>query len=339
MKLDWKSALGIVVSAALLWWTLRGVALHDVWMVLTKSNALLFALSVVLATIIFPLRARRWRTILEPVVGRVAFGPLWRSTAIGIMMNNVFPARAGEFGRAFALSREVPSVPMSTALGSLAVDRIFDAIVLFALMFGAMLAPGFPSDVTFYGQTVAQLAGGGMIAIGGLLIVCYAVVLQPDRVLAIVGALVRRVAPKFEQPIARFVKHAVGGLAVLKDARRFLAVLFWALLHWLVYALSIYVGFLAVGIHVPFTAALFVQGVVAIGVAFPSSPGFVGVFELASTLGLAVYGVPKELALSWALAYHGLSFIPITAMGAVYFARLGMSAGSLTKRDAGAPSP
>ena len=338
MKLDWKSALGFVVSAVFLWWTLRGVALHDVWIVLTKSNALLFALSVVLATIIFPLRARRWRTILEPVVGRVAFGPLWRSTAIGIMMNNVLPARAGEFGRAFALSREVPTVPMSTALGSLAVDRIFDAIVLFALMFGAMLAPDFPSGVTFYGQTVPQLAAGGMIAVVGLFIVCYAVVLQPDRVLAIVGAITRRVAPRFELPIGRFVEHAVGGLAVLKDARRFLAVLFWAVLHWVVYALSIYVGFLAVGMQIPFAAALFLQGIVAIGVAIPSSPGFVGVFEAMAVLALGVYGVPKEVALSWALAYHGLSFIPITVMGAVYFARLGMSASALTKRNAAAPT-
>ena len=54
-------------------------------------------------------------------------------------MNNVFPFRAGEFARAFALSREVPRVPITTALGSLAVDRIFDAIVLLAMMFGAML--------------------------------------------------------------------------------------------------------------------------------------------------------------------------------------------------------
>ena len=80
----------------------------------------------------------------------------------------------------------------------------------------------------------------------------------------------------------------------------------------------------------PFTAALFLQGVLGIGVAIPSSPGFFGVFESFATVGLGVYGVPKDLAVSWAIGYHLLSFIPITVFGAVYFARLGLSIGAVT---------
>lgn len=99
MKLDWKGALGLALSVLLLWWTLRGVDLREVWTVLKTSNIALFAFSAAVGTCIFPLRARRWRTILEPVAGTIGFGPLWRSTAIGMMMNNVFPLRAGEFAR------------------------------------------------------------------------------------------------------------------------------------------------------------------------------------------------------------------------------------------------
>ncbi len=331
MKLDWKSALGFVLSGGVLWYTLRGVNFTDVWAVLQSSNWLLFGACTVVATCVFPLRARRWRTILEPVSGRIPFGPLWRSTAIGVMMNNVFPLRAGEFGRALALTREEPRVPISTALGSLAVDRIFDAIVLFALMFGAMLDPAFPPGVRLLGQTIPQLAAGGITLMFALIVICYAVVLQHERVLALVGAAARRIAPKYEEAIVRFVEHGVGGLAVLKDSRRFLAVLFWAIAHWVVNAFGIYLGMLAVGIQVPFVAALFLQGVLAIGVAFPSSPGFVGVFELSATLGLSVYGVPKELALSWALGYHALTFVPITAMGATYFAKLGLNTAAIAR--------
>ena len=324
MKLDWKSALGIALSAVLLWWTLRGVSPADVWGVMERSNWLLFALCTVVATCIFPLRARRWRTILDPFAGFIPIGPLWRSTAIGMMMNNVFPARAGEFARAFALSREVPRVPITTALGSLAVDRIFDAIVLLAMMFGAMLDPNFPPGVTLAGRTVPQLAAGGIGLVVGLLAVCYAMVLQHERVMRLVGWIARHIMPRHEAMLVRFVEHGVGGLAVLKDSRRFLAVLWWATAHWLVHAAGLYIGLLAVGIQVPFTAALFLQGVLGIGVAVPSSPGFFGVFELAATIGLAVYGVPKELAVSWAIGYHILTFIPITVFGAVYFTRLGL---------------
>lgn len=338
MKLDWKSALGIVLSALLLWWTLREVSFADVWGVLRQSNVLLFLLSAVVATLIFPLRARRWRTILEPVAGRIPFGPLWRSTAIGIMMNNVFPLRAGEFARAFALTREVPRVPITSALGSLAVDRIFDAIVLLALMFGAMLDPAFPAGVELWGRTVPQLAAGGITLVALLLIVCYTVVLQPARVLQLVGWCARRVLPRFEAKIVEMVDHGVGGLAVLKDTRRFLEVLFWAVAHWVLNALAFYLAFMAVGMEVPFSAALFLQGVIGIGVAIPSSPGFFGVFELFATVGLGVYGVSNELAVSWAIGFHLLSFIPITVFGAVYFARLGLSIASVSSAKATSPA-
>lgn len=335
MRLDWKSVLGLVLSALLLWWTLRGESLNDVWNVLRNSNGWLFALGTIVSTCIFPLRARRWRPILEPVAGPIPFGPLWRSTAIGMMMNNVFPARAGEFARAFALTRETPRVPLTTALGSLAVDRIFDAIVLFSLMFGAMLDPVFPAGVKIVGRTVPQLAAGGVTLIAVLLVVCYAVVLMPERVLGIVRTIARRVVPRFESRIVTLVEHGVGGLAVLRDGRRFMAVVLWTVAHWLVHALALFICFRAVGITVPFSAALFLQGVLAIGVAIPSSPGFFGVFELAAVVGLGVYGVPRELAISWALGYHILSFIPITVMGAFYFARLGLSVGTLQRGGSG----
>ncbi len=331
MKFDWKSALGIVLSVILLWWTLRGVSFSEVWDVVRQANALLLAFSVVVATCIFPLRARRWRTILEPVAGHISFGPLWRSTAIGMMMNNVFPLRAGEFSRAFSLSREVPRVPITTSLGSLAVDRIFDAIVLLTLMFLALLDPAFPPGTHIFGRTIPEFAAGGVVVVAALMVICYLAVLQPERLMRLTAWIANIIIPKHQATLVQFVEHGVGGLAVLKDTRRFLGVLFWALAHWLVHALGIFLSLRALGIHVPFSATLFVQGILGIGVAIPSSPGFFGVFELAAVVGLGVYGVPKELAISWALAYHILTFIPITVMGALYFTRLGLSIGTVRR--------
>ena len=68
MKLG-RTVIGFLLSALLLWWTLRGVELDVVWRVLRESNALLFALCTVVGTAIFPIRARKWRPILEPVAG------------------------------------------------------------------------------------------------------------------------------------------------------------------------------------------------------------------------------------------------------------------------------
>ena len=241
-----------------------------------------------------------------------------------MMVNNVVPARAGEFARAFALTREVPRVPFTASLASLAVDRIFDAIVLLALMFGAMLSPAFPADARLAGLTVPQFAVSGIGAVLLLLTACYAAVLMPARVTALTRRIALRVLPRFADRLEGLVEQALGGLAVLRDTRRFLAVLWWALLHWLVHALALWIGFLAVGLDAPFSAALFLQGVLGFAVALPSSPGFVGIFEAASAVGLGVYGVSESLAVSWAIGYHVLSFIPITALGVLYLARLGV---------------
>ena len=149
MKIDWRGLLGLALSALLLWWTLHDEPLHEVWRAIASANVPLLLFATVVATCIFPLRARRWRPILDPVAPNLPFGPLWRATAIGMMVNNVVPARAGELARAYALTREtgrngLPAVPFPTAFASLAVDRLFDAVVVLALMFGAMLDPAFP---------------------------------------------------------------------------------------------------------------------------------------------------------------------------------------------------
>ena len=326
MKLGWRGALGIVLSVGLLAWTLwpTKVDYDQVWAVLRGANVPLLLLSAATATLTFPLRAWRWRSILAPVA-EVPFGPAWRSTAIGMMINNVVPARVGELARAFALTREVPRVPLSASVASIGVDRVFDAVVLFGMMFGAMLDPVFPGETRIAGQPVATWARGGTIMIVVLLALLYAIVLMPTRLAAVFTRIAMPISPTLERR-GREALHAFAqGLSVLRSPRRFATVLAWTIVHWLVNALAFWIGFEAVGIALPFSTALFLQGFIAIGIAVPSSPGFFGMFEAAAKVGLAVYGVPDELAVSWAMGYHILSFIPITAIGAWYASRLGFS--------------
>src|SRR3972149_3555412 len=94
MRMGAKSALGLAVSALLLWYAFKGIDLTQVMSALRGSALVLGALCTIASQLIFPLRARRWRTILDPVAPRLPFGPLWRATAIGMMCNNVLPALA-----------------------------------------------------------------------------------------------------------------------------------------------------------------------------------------------------------------------------------------------------
>ena len=311
------------MSAALIYWTLHGISPTEVARLLSQADPLLFALATFCATAIFALRARRWQVILEPVVAKIPLGPLWRATAIGMMVNNVVPARAGEIARAYALTKESP-VPFPASLASLAVDRLFDAIVLLLLAATALLDPALSASHTLAGQSLSSFATGAGTIVVVLILGLYALVIFPTQLLRLFELFARRVSPSVEERGRQVLQTFMRGLSVLRSPARFAAVLGWTLAHWLLNALGFWLAFKAVGISAPFSAALFLQAFIALGTAVPALPGFFGVFEYMSVQGLAVYGVSQQQAATWAIGYHLFSFIPITVIGAYYFARLGV---------------
>jgi uncharacterized protein (TIRG00374 family) len=325
MRLGWRGAIGILLSAGFLYFAFRGIALAEVLAHVRRANIGLLLLSAIAATCIFPLRALRWRPILDPIAPNLPFSRLWSATAIGMMINNVVPARAGEFARAYALSRSTPAVPFPAAFASLAVDRLFDAVVVLLLMFGAMLDPAFPRGATLMDRPVSSYATFFLLVTVVGIAVLYAVVLFPARVLRIYELVARRLAPRLEARGRDALVSLANGLSVLRTPRRFAAVFAWTVLHWLVNALAFWIAFRAVGVRTPFSAALFLQGLIAIGVAIPQAPGFFGVFETFGKYGLGIYGVPADAAVTWAIGFHFLSYVPITVIGAWYFVRAGLS--------------
>jgi uncharacterized protein (TIRG00374 family) len=322
----WKAAVGVLLTVLLLVWTLRDVEPAALWQQLRGANVGLLVVSALVATLIFPLRAVRWVVLLEPIAPRVRLMDAWRAVAIGMMVNNVLPARAGEVARAYVIARETRDVPFTSALATIALDRVFDAIIVFALMFGAMLAPAFPAGAMIAGRPATALIGTWGVAMLALVMAgAVMVAFRPDIVRTLTARVIRATVPRFEPRVITIVEHATAGLAVLRSPSRFARVVFWTLLHWLVNAAAFWLAFQAVGITTPFSSAIFLQGLIAIGVAIPSSPGFFGAFEASAKAGLQIYAVPVTLAVSWAVGFHLLSFIPITAMGAFYFSRLGLS--------------
>lgn len=330
MKPSWRSAVGIALSAVLLWWTLRDVSLALVWHELARSSIPLFLGSALCATLIFPLRAFRWRTILQPVAPNQPFGALWRSIAIGMMANNVLPARAGEIARAYALTKQT-KVPFATSIASLAVDRLFDMVVLLLLAGGAFFDPQFPREARIAGQTLGHIAQGSIVFVVVLVLSLYALAVFPTQLVRAFELFARRVSPALEERGKSVLFRFSEGLSVLRSPQRFVAVLLWTVAHWLLNALGFWLGFKAVGIALPFSAALFLQTLIAVGVALPSAPGFFGVFEKFATVGLAIYGISATAATSWAIGFHILSFIPITVIGVWYFTQLGIHLTDINK--------
>jgi len=308
--------LGLAVTAAFLAWAVRGTHWSEVLAGLRAVDPILLLVTVVLATLTFPLRLIRWRVILrDKDEAPLPPGPLWHAVAIGFMANNILPARAGEFARAYVASRQVP-VRFTTALASIAVERVFDALVMLGLMALAIAAPSFPRTSTLMGMPLSRLAARTAVLFGALFVIALVIVLRPAPWLALFERVTRAVLPsRYAERLASVAEGLVAGLEVLKRPGRFGAMLFWSLVLWLTNAASFAVCFRAFGLSVPLEGALLLQGILGFAVAVPASAGFFGVFEKATQLTLQIYGITPSLALAYAVTYHVSTLLPITLLG------------------------
>jgi glycosyltransferase 2 family protein len=131
---------------------------------------------------------------------------------------------------------------------------------------------------------------------------------------------------RVRHPLLDALRSFIGGLAVLRSGKLFLLSLGLAGAQWIFTSFSFLLGFWAFGIHeVGLAGAVFLQSLISLSVAIPSSPGFFGPFEAAAKVGLGLWGVGPDKAISFAVGFHLGGFIPTTLIGLYYVWRLGLS--------------
>jgi uncharacterized protein (TIRG00374 family) len=315
--------LALVISALLVWYAFRKVDIGEVWHDVRTAALLPLLGSVVVATLSFPLRVPRWRLLLRADDGsRVPAAPLWHAIAIGFAANNTLPFRAGEILRGVAISR-TGRVRFATALSSIAVERVFDALVAIGLFAGALLTAHLPPTTTIAGTPVGTRATQFGVICLALLLAAMLAAWQRAFALRVLDRLLPRGA--LGEHARHFAERLLEGLTALHDPRRALPIVGWSVVIWVVNAAGFWIGYRAFGIHAPFTSALILQGALLIVIAAPQMPGFIGTFEAVIPATLALYGVDAERGLAYALTYHVATFIPITLFGAWYAVRSGVT--------------
>ncbi|OGO33873.1 MAG: hypothetical protein A2W35_01050 [Chloroflexi bacterium RBG_16_57_11] len=115
------------------------------------------------------------------------------------------------------------------------------------------------------------------------------------------------------------------GLVVLVDGRRFLRVLLLMILNWGIAILQFYILLRAFFPQAELVWAMLTLGVMAMGVAVPSSPGAVGVLEISIMGALSVFGVDASTALAAALTAHLTNYLVTGLIGAYAFLKDGLS--------------
>jgi hypothetical protein len=267
-------------------------------------------------------RVLRWQALLD-CRDLAALGTL-RALVLGQLVNLILPARLGDLGRAYLVARAgYPS--QAQALGTVALEKLWDVALLIGLIFGLSLWHPLPAWVTIPAR-VAAVASGALLA--GVV-----VLLVLRRHLSVKAAhWERRIGMARWQHstalgwLGRFVGRLLDGLGGLHNPRLMALVGGWSLVVWSLGALTNLALLKAFALPPSMEIALFILAVLQVGVSVPSLPGRFGVFEGLCLAVLAAFGVDANLALGYGLVLHLVVLLPPVALGVWWLLRLDSAA-------------
>ena len=309
--MNWKAAIGIIISALFLFLAFRKVDFAEFGAALESANYFYIIPIFLLSLLSVAVRSFRWRYLLRPVK-EIGARSLFSATFIGLMANNVLPARLGEFVRAYVIG-EREKISKSTSFATIVLERIFDGITILlflviVLIFYAVSFPGWLSKASYF-ALIFYIAA-----------ILFLVLLKVNTRWAVgIAEFVLRPLPKRIGDLGIRVLHAfIEGLAVLHSTRNVLIAALLSVLVWLPHVLINHLLLVSFDIHLSIFASFLLLVALAIGVMVPSAPGFVGTVQYICVLTLALFGVPREQALSYSIVYHASVFIPVTVVVLVF---------------------
>lgn len=329
MKQSWRAALGILISLGFVYFALRGQDFGRIREALGQVNYwwILPALVVYMTGIC--IRAFRWSLLLRPIQ-RVPLRLVIPITVIGYMANNVLPLRTGELVRSYVLSKNT-GIPKTTALATIAVERLIDGITLLMFILVSMTFVTYTSylrhiAIVAFGVFSVALIGIFLLTLGGNF---------RDRLLQIVlGPLPTSVADKVEKLTESFLS----GLEIMKNKRDLSLVMLTSLVAWLFEASTYYL--IARGFPSALTSkmgvgeTLLTTGVGNLATLVPSGPGYVGTFEAGIQAVLhGALNIPLEMSFSYAVVLHATLYFPVTVWGAIEWWRMHLTVGQMRSSD------
>jgi uncharacterized protein (TIRG00374 family) len=137
---------------------------------------------------------------------------------------------------------------------------------------------------------------------------------------------------------SRQLNAFLGGLAALTDGKRFLLFIALMALNWIVAVVQYYVLLMGYFPDPKLLWAIFSLGVMALGIAVPSSPGAVGVLELSLVGALSVFGLNPSTSLAVAITAHLTNYLFTGVIGAYALFRDGLSLSDLYRGARGLAS-
>jgi glycosyltransferase 2 family protein len=317
------TAITLVVSVACLAWALHGVNWSELWQEIRELNWRWVSVGVIADILIYLVQGWRWALLLRPVT---PVSP-WASAGsifIGLFANEVLPLRAGELIRCFLLGRW-SKIPISVTLASALIERIFDGVLLIAGLFISL--PYLRHFPLSRGQARALgILTDGSIFLAILLIICAALLAvamywREQTLDALLDAPLFSWAHVFIEDL-----HRIGHSRYLYFSAAV------SIPYLLIQIVPIYAVMQAYGFDgVAWAQAGALMILLRLGSVVPQAPGNVGLFQVLSTLGLTLFGVPGAMARRFTLILWGVVTLPLIIAGLIALVASGAKMGDIQR--------
>jgi len=300
-----------------------------------------FLAAVGLLLLSLALRGWRWQVIIGGL-GRVPYGLALHLSNLGYMANNLLPMRLGEVLRGGLLAGR-GRLPLSGALATVVLERLFDMVGILSCLLGMLLLPppvasGAAGQGTLGAFRALALPLG--VGAGALLAGLAALVIWRRPVVGRLHRLLEGLPGRFGARLVGWLDSFAGGLGILRSPWMSGLLLLQTALIYLCYIGSLAMMLAAyrlTGEALPGYAAssagalLLLLVFVSLGYLIPAAPGAIGTVQYFTALGLGLLGAATSPAQSFALANHLLTWLVLTLAGGAALPALRLSWGDLAR--------
>lgn len=303
-KIPWPLIIGFPLSGVCLYFAFRGISLQEAITPILQANFLWILLSLVVYSLGFLVRALRWKIIFQPIQ-QVSALRLFPLLMIGFFGNNVLPLRMGELLRAHVCGRQL-GVSRTACLGTIMLERFMDMLTFAGLFTVNAFFFTFPEDIQKAAKKMGIISGIGLA--GTILLLT-----GKNYFKTVIGWF--PLSPRIVLIIQKHFESILQGLSGLRTVKAVVQIILLSMLVWSIEASFMYGIAHALGMEFSFGYALFLLFCLAVAVALPQAPGFVGTMEFFGVMALGLLGFEKGPALSLILCIHALQFLFIIVVG------------------------
>ena len=308
---------GVVISAIAVYAVIHFTEGQDFGAALRSVKPWFVIFLVAFSVLTLLVRSIAWRTILG---NQVALKACFFGVSEGYFLNNLFPLRAGELGRALFVGR-ASGLGMMHILSTILIERAFDIVFAASILLLALplvVGADWIKPVAFI-AFVAVLAG---------LAILFAISINRQRFQQWVQSREFR-AGFIKQRVLPQVNKVMDGLSALVHPGQFFLSIFWIGVNWILWVVIYYVTVAQLAPGAPIWWGGFIGSVLSLGVAIPAAPASVGVYEASVVGAFAILGVSNSAGLAYAIVLHLVQIVVTTTFGLWGMFRDGRSLSSL----------